>query len=566
MGGDATVQQLADDVHDLAMARSPLEASLVGDHRFDALVPDVTTAGRAAARRAVAALRDRVDAVGQETLATTDRVTVDVCRHVIDQLDHELDDRYVRAAAGPMTSGAAIGSAASAVLSGMPKLVLAEPTHADDLLTRCRRIPGWLAAAEAQLRLGVRGGIVPPARLVAATVRQLDRYLATAPDADPLLVDGPPDLDTARWRALLGGVLTSTVRPALAAHRQVLADEIAPAARPDGRAGVCHLPDGGELYGTAVRIHTTTDAGPEHWHQLGHDLLAALDDEYRRLGPRVLGTGEPAEIFALLRGDPALRFATSDQVFAAAAAALARAQAAVGDWFTGVPAIPCEVREIPPIEAPEATIAYYQPPALDGARPGIYFVNTSEPCTRPRFEAEALAFHESVPGHHTQIATAMELDLPTLRRVRYLTAHAEGWGLYAERLADEMGLYGDDLSRLGMLSYDSWRACRLVVDTGVHAFGWSRARAVDFMRDHSPQAPGNVATEVDRYVGWPGQALAYMAGRTAIFRLRDRASSALGDRFAIADFHAQVLGHAAVPLRTLEQLIDGWIADVMAGR
>jgi uncharacterized protein (DUF885 family) len=564
MDTDAAVRELADDVHDLAMAHSPLEASLVGDHRFDADVPDLTPLGRDAARRAVTALRGRIDRIDLDALSTTDRVTLDVCRHVTDQLDHELDDRYVRAAVGPMTSGAAIGSAASAVIAGMPKLALAVPAHADDLLTRCRRIPGWLAAAEAQLRLGVRQGIVPPARLVAATVRQLDRYLATAPDDDPLLVDAPPDLDAARWRALLGDVLASTVRPALAAHRAVLADEIAAAGRPDDRAGMCHLPDGLDLYREAVRIHTTTGHGPEHWHQLGLDVLAALDDEYRHLGARVLGISAPADIFARLREDPALRFATSGQVFDAAAAALARAQAAVGDWFAGVPVIPCEVREIPLIEAPESTIAYYQPPALDGTRPGVYFVNTTEPQTRPLFEAEALAFHESVPGHHTQIATAMELDLPTLRRVRYLTAHAEGWGLYVERLADEMGLYSDDLSRLGMLSYDSWRACRLVVDTGMHAHGWSRDRAVDFMLDRSPQAPGNIANEVDRYLGWPGQALAYMAGRTAIVALRDRARRTLGDRFAIADFHAQVLGHAAVPLRTLDRLIDGWLADVQA--
>ncbi len=567
MDGDGAVPALADDVHDLAMAHSPVEASLLGDHRFDALVPDVTPDGRDAVRRAVAGLRDRVAGVAVEGLSATDRVTVEVCRHVTDQLAHELDDRYLRSAAGPMTSGAVIGSAASAVLSGVPKLVLDSAAHADDLLTRCRRVPGWLAAAEAQLRLGVRDGVVPPARLVAATVRQLDRYLATAPGDDPLLVDAPPDLDAARWRALLGDVLAATVRPALATHRRVLVDEIAPAARSDARPGMCHLPDGDALYREAVRIHTTADDGPEHWHQLGLDLLAALDAEYRRLGGAVLGTHEPADVFARLRDDPALRFATSAEVFDAAAAALARAQDAVGDWFSWLPATPCEVRAVPLLEAPESTIAYYQPPAIDGTRAGTYFVNTTAPTTRPRFEAEALAFHESVPGHHTQIATALELDLPRLRRVHYLTAHAEGWGLYAERLADEMGLYGDDLARLGMLSFDSWRACRLVVDTGLHALGWSRDRAVDFMLDHSPQAPGNIANEVDRYLGWPGQALAYMAGRTAIVDLRDRARRALGDRFAIADFHAQVLGHGAVPLRTLERLVDGWITDVaVAGR
>jgi uncharacterized protein (DUF885 family) len=272
----------------------------------------------------------------------------------------------------------------------------------------------------------------------------------------------------------------------------------------------------------------------------------------------VLGTTAVDEIFEHLRTAGTLRFSTGQQILDNAEVALARAQAAVGNWFATVPATPCEVREIPAVEAPESTIAYYQPPTLDG-RPGRYFVNTFAPQTRTRFEAEALAFHESVPGHHTQIARALELDRPVLQRVFYVTAFAEGWGLYAERLADEMGLYSDDTARLGMLSFDSWRACRLVVDTGMHTFGWSRDRAIEFMRANSPQADNNIANEVDRYIGWPGQALAYMTGRNRIMALRDRASQALGSRFDIAVFHDIVLGHAAVPLWTLDRLVDEWI-------
>jgi uncharacterized protein (DUF885 family) len=218
------------------------------------------------------------------------------------------------------------------------------------------------------------------------------------------------------------------------------------------------------------------------------------------------------------------------------------------------------VREIPAVEAPESTLAYYQPPPIDGSRPGHYYVNTSDPTSRSRFEAEALAFHESVPGHHTQIARALELDLPTLQRMFYVTAFVEGWALYAERLADEMGLYTDDVARLGMLSFDSWRACRLVVDTGLHALGWSRSRAIDFMRANSPQAVNNITNEVDRYIGWPGQALAYMAGRTRITALRQRAERALGPRFDISAFHDALLEHAAVPLWTVDWLVDDWIA------
>jgi uncharacterized protein (DUF885 family) len=556
------VAGIADGVHDALMATSPLEASLLGDRRFDAAVPDVSAAGVAATRRTLRSLAGRLARVAGTAVAVADRVTIDVATHAVAQALHDLDDRYLQTAAGPMTSGAGIGSASAALLAALPKLVLRDPAHAEDHLTRSGRIPGWLADAEAQLRAGVAAGCVPPARLVAATLRVVDRYLATDPARDPLLLAAPPGHpDPDRWRAALGDVLATRVRPALRRHRHVLAEDVAPAARPDDAVGLVHLPGGAELYADAVRLHTTTDDTPERYHRLGLDLVAALTEEYRELGARVLGTADLDEIFGRLRDDPALRFTTSEEVLATAEASLRRAEQAMGGWFDGVPRTPCEVRAIPALEAPESTIAYYQPPAVDGSRAGTYYVNTSEPHLRTRFEAEALAFHESVPGHHTQIATAMELDLPMLRRVHYLTAYAEGWGLYVERLADEMGLYSDDVSRLGMLSFDSWRACRLVVDTGIHAFSWSRQRAVAYMRDNSPQSPRNIVNEVDRYIGWPAQALAYVAGRVRIDALRDRARRVLGPRFDIAGFHGAVLGHAAVPLRTLEQLVDAWIDE-----
>jgi uncharacterized protein (DUF885 family) len=487
-------------------------------------------------------------------------VTADVARHALAQARHELDDRYVMSAAGPVASGAGIGSPVSALLSTLPKVSLTGPEQARDHLTRCRRIPGWLEAAESQLRSGVATGCVPAARLVALTVRQLDRYLATGAADDPLRREPPPEADDARrWHAELTDIVDTEIRPALRRHRDVLADEVAPAARPDTDVGLVHVPGGAGLYRDAVALHTTTAATPERYHELGLDLIGALADEYRELGGRVLGTTDLHEVFTRLRDDPALRFTSAEEIWTTASASLRRAQQAVPDWFGDVGTIPCEVRPIPDVEAPESTIAYYQPPALDGTRPGTYYVNTSEPTTRPVFEAEALAFHESVPGHHTQIATALELDLPTLRRVRYLTVYAEGWALYVERLADEMGLYSGDLDRLGMLSFDSWRACRLVVDTGMHAQGWSRDRAVAFMVDNSPLAANNIANEIDRYIAWPGQALAYMAGRLRIVALRDRARRSLGARFDIAAFHDALLGCGPVPLHTLEALVDDWI-------
>jgi uncharacterized protein (DUF885 family) len=551
--------ELADEVHDTIMALAPLEATMLGDRRFDALVPDVSQDGRAAARAVLRRLNDRLPASGDAPRTRDDDVTVAVARHAVDQALHELDDRYVMSAAGPIASGAGIGSPVSALLTTLPKVGLSGPEQARNHLTRCRQVPGWLEAATSQLRVGIATGCVPAARLVALTVRQLDRYLATAAADDPLLRDAPTGIDDPeRWRADLADILAGEIRPALRRHRDVLADEVAPAARPDTAVGLAQLPGGDELYRDAVALHTTTATTAERYHQLGRDLIAALAEEYCELGGQVLGTSDLDEVFAHLRDDPALRFTSAAEIRTTAAASLRRAQQVLPDWFGNVGAIPCEVRPIPDVEAPESTIAYYQPPALDGTRPGTYYVNTSEPATRPRFEAEALAFHESVPGHHTQIATALELDLPTLRRVLYVTAYAEGWALYVERLADEMGLYSSDVDRLGMLSFDSWRACRLVVDTGIHALGWSRQRAVTFMLDNSPLAANNVTNEVDRYIAWPGQALSYMAGRLRIVALRDRARRRLGARFDIASFHDAVLGRGPVPLHTLEVLVDDW--------
>jgi uncharacterized protein (DUF885 family) len=516
------LRALTDEVYNTVMAAAPVEASLLGDRRFDAALPDLSREGLNALAGKLDRLTAEVERLDVAGLSAGDQVTADVATHVVDHARHELRAGYVEFAAGRM----AVRSAASPLLSDLPRLTLDTPEQADAYVRRCRGIPAFLGAAEARLRDGVAAGRAPAARLVAATIRQIDRYLATPPDADPLMLEGAG--------AALAAVLRDEVRPALARHRDVLAGDITPHARPDARVGL---------------------------HQLGRDLIDQLASEYRKLGARVLSTSDVDEIFAQLRTAPALRFQTANQIRRAAEAALARAVSAVGEWVATVPRISCEMREIPAVEAPESTIAYYQAPPIDGSQPGRYYVNLSDPTTRTRFEAEALAFHESVPGHHTQIARALELDLPALQRVFYVTAFVEGWALYAERLADEMGLYSDDMARLGMLSFDSWRACRLVVDTGIHALGWSRDRAVEFMLANSPQALNNIANEVDRYIGWPGQALAYMAGRARIVALRRRAEAVLCARFDLPTFHDALLEHAAVPLWTLERLVDGWIAQ-----
>jgi uncharacterized protein (DUF885 family) len=251
-------------------------------------------------------------------------------------------------------------------------------------------------------------------------------------------------------------------------------------------------------------------------------------------------------------------FGSRQEVFAKAETALDRARAAIPGWFGILPVSACVVVPIAEHEEKHSTIAYYRQPAVDGSRPGQYYINTSEPETRPRYEAEALAYHESIPGHHLQIAIAQELTgLPDFRRHLGPTAFFEGWGLYTERLADEMGLYSGDLDRIGVLSFDAWRACRLVVDTGIHALGWTRRQAIDFTLEHTALAENNVSNEVDRYIVWPGQALAYKIGQLELLRMRDEARRDLGPAFDIRAFHDAVLGNGALGLKPLGQIVAG---------
>jgi uncharacterized protein (DUF885 family) len=324
--------------------------------------------------------------------------------------------------------------------------------------------------------------------------------------------------------------------------------------------GLAALPDGEACYRASILFHVGLAMTPHALHELGLAEIARTDRELAVLGKRALGTSDLASTIARLRDDKALYFGSREELLAAAQRSLDRAKAAIPRFFSVLPKADCVMRETPDYEAPYSTIAYYRQPHYDGSKPGEYFVNTYKPETRPRFELEALTWHESVPGHHLQIAIAQELgELPAFRKLDGSTAFVEGWALYTERLAEEMGLYSTDLDRLGQVSYDAWRASRLVVDTGLHALGWTRARAEAFMAAHTALTPINISNEVDRYIGWPGQALAYKVGQLEILRLRADAEARLGARFDLASFHAVVLGAGAVTLPVLAGRVNAWV-------
>ena len=556
----ATLATLADRYWEFESRYRPTEAFLRGDHRFAGEIEDRTRAAEDEAIATLESIAAGAEELESDSLSLPDRVTQAVLAHQAGSEAAELRSRYAEVAVNPV-----MGFQVELPIHSA-QFPIAQPDHAAAVTLRYRKIASMIDDAAKRLRQGVARDRTPPAVAVEKTIAQIDRYLKTPVDEDLFLQVRRPvaftDDQDAAWRSELLGVVEESIRPAYQQYREMLATEILPKARPPERSGVVWLPDGSEVYERAIAKHTTLDTTPMAVHQIGLDAVESLAEEYRDLGGRVLGTTDLAEIFDRLRNDPILRFTSSDAVRSHAEKALDRARAAIPDWFGRLPQADCVVVEIPEVVASDATIAYYLPPGADGSRPGSYYLNVSEPNTRTVFESEALAFHESIPGHHLQISIAQELDdLPEFRRHTWMTAYGEGWGLYTERLSDEMGLYSGDLERLGILSFDSWRAGRLVVDTGIHALGWSRQEAIAYLMANSPLATNNIVNEVERYIGWPGQALAYKTGQLEILRLRDEAKAALGAAFDIRAFHDVVLGDGGVTLPVLRSLVEEWVAS-----
>jgi uncharacterized protein (DUF885 family) len=551
--GDQTLDELAERYFQVTMDAAPFDATMFGVPGWDAEVPDLSEAAEAETDGRLADLQRRLAAIDAGRLGPRDRITLAMLERGL------ADHRAELAARWPEVTVSATGSGIqTAVLGLVPKVTMATADHAADYLERCAKLAGCLDQAGDRLRAGLAKGRTPPALGVRAAVRQLDAYLAAGTEGDdPLLTVTPPaGVKAGRFRDRLAEVVAGSVRPAMARYRDLLAGPVLERARPDDRCGLAHLGDGEAVYRAAVAHHTTTDRDPAELHRLGLDLVAGLAEEYRELGRRVLGTGDMDQVLARLRDDPGLRFATGAEILQSGRDALDRAVAALPAIVGRVPRAGCRVDEMSAYEARDAVLGYYQPPA--GGQPGVHWLNTSAPETRTRYEYEALAFHESVPGHHLQFALAQELEeLPRFRRFGYVTAFSEGWALYTERLADELGLYSGDLERFGMLSFDSWRACRLVVDTGLHQLGWGRDQAVDYLLANSALTRTNVENEVDRYVAWPGQALAYMVGRLELVRLRELAQARLGGRFDPRAFHDVVLGTGGVPLSVLAEVVEG---------
>ncbi|MDH3539489.1 MAG: DUF885 domain-containing protein [Acidimicrobiia bacterium] len=550
------LQKLADEYWEWQLETSPLTALMMGDHRYADRFDEFS---RQAEDRNISQLLEfaaRAEAIDPSELDNEERITREV---LIFETRTNAATTQTRQA--ELAVNHVIGFQAMLPVIP-PQLSIETAEHADQLVSMYGEIGRALDEMSGRLREGIASGRTPPRYAVSETIKQLDGFAATPLEKDPLLrTRVPAEFDeaaTAGWRERLGGVIESTIRPALARYRDLLEREVMPVARPEERSGVGWLPDGEELYARAIHQHTSISMDATEIHEIGMQAIERLADEYRVLGSRVLGTEDLGDIYRRLREDPDLHFQDGAAAVAASEMAMAKAKAAIGDWFGRLPVADCVVAE-----TPTGPVAFYFPPALDGSRPGTFFINTADPTQIGRFEIEALAYHEGIPGHHLQLAISQELeDLPEFRKHASITAFAEGWGLYTERLADEMDLYSGDLERIGMLSLDSMRAGRLVVDTGIHAMGWSRQQAIEFLARNSPMSFGNIEDEIDRYIGMPGQALAYMIGRLEIQRIRTDAEEQMGDAFDIKGFHDAVLTHGLLPLETLAGVVEEWAAGL----
>jgi uncharacterized protein (DUF885 family) len=442
-------------------------------------------------------------------------------------------------------------------------------------IVEAERVMGEVAA---QIRSQAEAGIVPPKMVFAPARADAQLVITGAPFDDgadsTVLADfrkkvAALETDAATREALVAEASAALAGPFRRGFDTLFAalDAVEPLAT--GNNGAWSLPDGGDYYAARLAFYTTTDLTADQIHQSGLDQVAAIRAEMDAARQEMGYAGTLDELIAAMRTDPQYRFPNDEsgkeQYLTESRAVIAKIMAEAPDWFHRLPEAALEVRAVEPWRQETASVAFYNRPAPDGSRPGIFYVNLADMTQVSRLQVESIAAHEGAPGHHFQIARAQELPgLPRFRRFGFYGSYIEGWGLYSERLAGEMGLYQTPEARFGMLSLQMWRAIRMVVDTGMHAKRWTREQAIDYFRANSPVSERDIAKEIDRYLNNPGQATSYMVGQLHIAGLRRKAEAALGDRFDIRDFHEAVLGNGALPLEVLTEQVDAYIAGKQA--
>jgi uncharacterized protein (DUF885 family) len=555
----AKLHALFDAQWERALRDNPLAATYLGDPRYDDRWPDLTRANLdriAAADRQV--LVD-LAAIPRDRLPPAEQLNYDLFRK-------EYENRVAVQRYHPEYYTISPSQGGPQTLNELPEQIDFSTVAAYEAwLKRLETLPVHLEQVTALLRDGVAQKRTQPRVLMERVVPQLQMQLVATPEQSPFYArfrqypDTIPAADRERLTARARDVIGTRVLPAYRKFDAFFRTEYLPKTRET--VGIWDTPDGAGYYANRAAYFTTTDLAPDRIHAIGLQEVARIQAEMQKVMHEVGFRGARQEFFAKLRTDPQFYFTKPDELFRAYVVAAKQIEPELPKLFGRLYRTPFGVRAVPATSAPNTTTAYYQGPSMDGTRAGYYYVNLYKPEVRPKYEIEVLTVHESVPGHHLQIALAQEQgELPKFRRYGGYTAYIEGWALYSERLGYDLGLYQDPYSRFGQLTYDMWRAVRLVVDTGLHAKQWTRQQAIDYFKDNAAKTEQDIVNEIDRYIGWPGQALAYKIGQLKILDLRAKAQRELGPKFDIRAFHDTVLESGAVPLDVLERNVEAWIA------
>jgi uncharacterized protein (DUF885 family) len=549
------ISELSDRFWEGILELNPTTATVYGDERYDDRLEDPSPAGRAKARRLMESTKAEAEAIPADGLAIEDRITRDMLI-VIADLSVEEDEqgthrlRVVDQIGGPQTLLPQLCSFQSADT----------PERLERFLARLRAYPAYMAANTDILRESLATGLTAPRIVAERTVQQLDRLLAIPIEEAivPATVKVASEADRERVRE----VVRDEVYPADAAFLEVLRGDYLAATRED--PGLWSAPNGDSLYRTQIRAWTTLDLEPQAVHDIGLEELAIVEDGRREIASAA-GFGSDTKAYrASLDADPSNQPGSKDELLVRAREDIDRAMALAPTYFGALPAAGIEVRAVEEFKEKDAPFAYYFPPSTDRRRPGIYYANGYDLPSRKFSKLASTTYHEAVPGHHFQIA--LEMENPRLNTFRRLGArivggaYVEGWGLYSEKLADEMGLFRNESERFGMLDAVAWRAARLVVDTGLHALRWTRQQSIDFLLG-AGLSETDAVIETDRYIAWPGQALTYMIGCREIVKLRRELTARDGSRFDLRAFHDAVLGHGSLPLATLARELPTWLAS-----
>lgn len=541
------------------LAASPTMASQLGDRRYNDQWPDQNLQAIEQRHDDIREFLRRAYAIDRKDLSIDNQLNYELFRR---QLEDTVGAYQFNNHLMPFSHRGGVQNLDN--LTNSLRLTTVEDF--EDWLARISKIDDVIEQTIALAEKGRKSGYMAPKILMQRIPNQLSLQVVEIATASPLFMafENMPDsisaADRERLRADAMEIIEHKVLPAYRKLDRYFNKKYLPAARES--VGLSALPNGTAAYEYLVRSFTTTRMTPDDIHRLGLEEVKRIRDEMAKVIEEVGFEGSFQDFLVFLRTDPQFYYDTPEALYEAYLATSKRIDPELVNLFATLPRMPYGVKPIPDSIAADTTTAYYSRPAADGSRAGIYWVNLYRPDVRPKYEIEVLSVHEAMPGHHLQIALQQELsDVPDFRRFLGFTAFVEGWGLYSERLGYELGLYKDPYSRFGQLTYDMWRAVRLVVDTGLHYKGWTRQQAIDFFKDNAAKTEHDIINEIDRYIGNPGQALAYKIGQLKMLTLRERAERRLGEKFDVRAFHDQLLGAGALPLDLLEQRMDEWLAD-----